>query len=565
MKRILIPAFAVIAAATCGDPAEPVAAPAVHLVPPPDSTAYAGEPIALSARATEGGRALPGGNIRWLVDEEVIATGDSVEVRLPEPGVRIVVVEAVGSTGLTARDAAAFAVLPNSQPVAHAVDICCTNHAWPGDTLLLTAYATDVERGVLKGAAVAWRSSLDGLLGTGDTLWLLAGTLSPGDHVITVRAVDPAGNADSLTVELSVSAPPARLLRSRVLADGYGGEGGDVLASDDGGNFYVGLNGYRTLWALDATLATRWAYEMPSTLFDHSTGVTVGPDGTVFVFDFQGSGAALSSDGTLRWAAPVLGHDPHGRFALAPNGALFAAGTDRVVRIDPASGSLLWTHQLGGFGGGPTVAPDGRVVTQLGSAVQVVEPDGTILFNQEVNGPEGIVRGWYMSSMAADGTSYLQRTSLSAVALDGTLKWQIPIGQPRGEPVVAADGRLFTFTVEAGGPAALALSDSGTVIWRQPLSGGSWIPRLTILADGTMLAVNGPNLYRLDSATGAVLHTTTFPVNIVSAVVVDGAGTIFLITSDHRLVAVQGWAPLDPNAPWPTWRRDNRRTAALVP
>jgi outer membrane protein assembly factor BamB len=304
---------------------------------------------------------------------------------------------------------------------------------------------------------------------------------------------------------------------------------------------------------------------MPNQLWDHSTGLTVSPDGTVYVFDFSGNGAALSSDGALRWAVPVVGPDPHGRYALTAAGELYAAGDRGLSRIDPASGAALWTVPLATYYGGPAVAPDGRVVTQFDREFLVTDRDGNVLFNQIVTGPEGAAYPLLMSSMAWDGTSYLQRSALSAVALDGALRWPIRVGPLRAEPVVAADGRLFTFTAVGNAQSVIALSDSGTMVWEQPVSGWSHIPRLALLADQTLLAMTGPNLTRLDAATGAVLNTIAFPLDIASAPVVNPDGTIVLLTNDHRLIGLQGWAPLDPDAPWPTWRRDNRRTAALPP
>jgi outer membrane protein assembly factor BamB len=352
----------------------------------------------------------------------------------------------------------------------------------------------------------------------------------------------------------------------RILGDGTSWTfQGDVLARDDAGNVYAGLQGYRALFALDAAGRTRWTHDMPNQLWDHSTGLTVSVDGTVYVFDLSGNGAALSSDGTVRWAVPVVGPDPHGRFALAPAGELYAAGDRGLSRLDPATGAALWTVPLVTYYGGPAVARDGRVVSQFDRELLVTDPSGNVLFNQMVTGPEGAAYPLLMSSMGWDGTSYLQRSSLSAVTLDGTLLWQIPIGQLRAEPVIAVDGRVFTFTAVDQSQSAIALSDSGTTLWEQPLGGWSYIPRMALLADQTLLAMTGPNLYRLDAATGAVLNTIALPMDVASAPVVNPDGTILLLTNDHRLIALQGWAPLDPDAPWPTWRRDNRRTAALPP
>ncbi len=62
--------------------------------------------------------------------------------------------------------------------------------------------ATDAEDGSLADTTLRWSSSIDGLLGTGDSLSLA--TLTPGQHTITLRADDSAGATGSATVVVTV-------------------------------------------------------------------------------------------------------------------------------------------------------------------------------------------------------------------------------------------------------------------------------------------------------------------------------------------------------------------------
>ncbi len=68
--------------------------------------------------------------------------------------------------------------------------------------------ATDREEGVLGGTSLAWSSSLDGVIGTGETL-ARAG-LSPGSHLIELRATDAEqlGGADSVAITVTSAEPP---------------------------------------------------------------------------------------------------------------------------------------------------------------------------------------------------------------------------------------------------------------------------------------------------------------------------------------------------------------------
>ena len=62
--------------------------------------------------------------------------------------------------------------------------------------------ATDAEDGPLADTTLRWSSSIDGLLGSGDSLSVA--TLTPGQHTITLRADDSAGATGSATVVVTV-------------------------------------------------------------------------------------------------------------------------------------------------------------------------------------------------------------------------------------------------------------------------------------------------------------------------------------------------------------------------
>jgi hypothetical protein len=70
-------------------------------------------------------------------------------------------------------------------------------------------------------------------------------------------------------------------------------------------------------------------------------------------------------------------------------------------------------------------------------------------------------------------------------------------------------------------------------------------------------------LTRFHAQTGAQLDQFELADAVTSALAVATDGTLYVITGGHRIVAIDGGAPLDPGAAWPTWRRDNRRTASV--
>ena len=56
-----------------------------------------------------------------------------------------------------------------------------------GDVTVLEGSAYDLEDGILEESVLAWTSSLDGGLGTGS---IMLASLSPGQHIITLTAMD---------------------------------------------------------------------------------------------------------------------------------------------------------------------------------------------------------------------------------------------------------------------------------------------------------------------------------------------------------------------------------------
>jgi hypothetical protein len=68
-------------------------------------------------------------------------------------------------------------------------------------SIILSAEAQDIEDGPLDGDSVVWTSSLDGVLGTGAEL--VVGELSPGQHLITVKATDSDGNQSAASLDLA--------------------------------------------------------------------------------------------------------------------------------------------------------------------------------------------------------------------------------------------------------------------------------------------------------------------------------------------------------------------------
>ncbi len=71
-------------------------------------------------------------------------------------------------------------------------------------TITLEGYAYDNEDGLLSDVALSWSSNLDGILGTGSSLAVVASTLTEGIHIITLMAQDSDGQVGTDTVTVQV-------------------------------------------------------------------------------------------------------------------------------------------------------------------------------------------------------------------------------------------------------------------------------------------------------------------------------------------------------------------------
>ncbi len=93
-------------------------------------------------------------------------------------------------------------------------------------SVFLHASAIDPEDGRLGDASIVWSSDLDGALGSGDEIVLLASDLSEGVHLITASATDSAGatTSSTVTIEIARVAPPPTIDDPLVLLDALIGD-----------------------------------------------------------------------------------------------------------------------------------------------------------------------------------------------------------------------------------------------------------------------------------------------------------------------------------------------------
>jgi hypothetical protein len=83
-------------------------------------------------------------------------------------------------------------------------------HFKEGENITFSGTATDANGGQLTGSALVWTSSIDGQIGTGETL--ITSALSAGDHDITLTATDSSGKSNSVTLPM-ISVAQSRFIK----------------------------------------------------------------------------------------------------------------------------------------------------------------------------------------------------------------------------------------------------------------------------------------------------------------------------------------------------------------
>jgi len=91
----------------------------------------------------------------------------------------------------------------NSAPTVQITEPAGVLTAPESTAVVFKGAATDAEDGALSGAYLEWTSSLDGLLGTGDSIRV--SSLSVGNHVVALTATDSKGLTASATVPVTIT------------------------------------------------------------------------------------------------------------------------------------------------------------------------------------------------------------------------------------------------------------------------------------------------------------------------------------------------------------------------
>lgn len=185
--------------------------PHLNLMAPLNATVYPfGSTVSLSASANDLEDGVLDASINWTSNiAGALGTGSNLNVVLGE-GIHRITATVTDATGGSSSQLVSVTVNPNELPQLTLLSPVNASVSQQGDSVTLSATASDLEDGVLS-ASVSWSSSQDGVLGTGTQLTRV---LSVGSHVITASVTDSAGATTTQASSVTVNSQPQVTIQS---------------------------------------------------------------------------------------------------------------------------------------------------------------------------------------------------------------------------------------------------------------------------------------------------------------------------------------------------------------
>ncbi len=182
-------------------------APAAAITTPGNGQNFTlGSPVTLTGTGAdvEDGL-LSGSSLVWVSSlNGTLGTGSPLIVTNLTTGTHTLTLSATDKNGLSAQDTRTITVSApqNQAPSAAMVTPLNNQQVAVGSSIAFTGAATDPEEGILSGSRLVWSSSLNGVIGTGNSF--SRNDLTLGTHTITLTATDAQGLSGSVSRTISV-------------------------------------------------------------------------------------------------------------------------------------------------------------------------------------------------------------------------------------------------------------------------------------------------------------------------------------------------------------------------
>jgi outer membrane protein assembly factor BamB len=226
----------------------------------------------------------------------------------------------------------------------------------------------------------------------------------------------------------------------------------------------------------------------------------------LYVASWDGQIAALDARGVPRWSVN-LGEVIDATPAIAGDYLYCQSWERQAYALNRHDGSLQWR-----FGYGPSPADDHRQGAPLPVADLLLLPawNGTLF---ALEAASGLVRWRHKGALPLRASPVFDVDRLylsggdgtfSALGLDGTLLWSVPLGAPLLAPAALTPAGPVVAT---RGGALVAFDRSGNERWRKEL-GEPCYYGASLFSDGALyLGTAGGTLWKFDAASGAPIWT----------------------------------------------------------
>jgi len=284
-------------------------------------------------------------------------------------------------------------------------------------------------------------------------------------------------------------------------------------------------------------------------------GASAGGDLTAFVGSHAGRVVGVVIEGPragtialdlnlpgIVWGTPAI--DRGGRLHVG-------ADDDVLYAIDPMTRAIAWSLRLGACepprswgpegvrcdpDGGPTVGPEGDLYVGADGLYRI-DREGRVRWHYPASDDPRPRHVYGAPLVTGDGSVFFggYDGAITALAGDGTLRWQVALGPDvDAAPVIAANG-LVIFGVDDG--RVIALDPEGRERWSFRAGREVRAP-LTLGRDGSIYAASlDGNLHVLDPG-GALRWSYAAKGPIASAPAVDAAGNVFFGSQDDHVHAL---------------------------
>ncbi|TNE84268.1 MAG: PKD domain-containing protein [Deltaproteobacteria bacterium] len=318
-------------------------APVVTVSSPTDASGFVvGDAVTLDGSAVdpEDG-ALSGADLAWTSDRDGgLGTGVPVQTSALSAGVHVLTLTATDSGGLSGSDSVTVTVNPpNNQAPSVQIDAPADGSTVVGGTSVsLEGQGSDPEDGALTGASLAWRSSVDGDLGTGSPL--VTSALTVGGHTLTLVGTDSGGASATDSIALTVLAPNTAPTAT-ITAPASGGNSDAGVSID-----LVGTGNDAEDGALTGA-SLRWASDLDGVLGTGSPLATASLSAGLHTLTLTATdGGGLTGSDQIAWTVNSL---PANLPPVAVLTGPVRTVTDAVVALDGSS----------------SYDPDGNVVSSV--------------------------------------------------------------------------------------------------------------------------------------------------------------------------------------------------------